>query len=261
MKNNIKTNSKSLNNYIEKYYNNLSDEGKENYKKQVLIINTIDDYYNEVMNGGIKQYLLNSSKEEKEYLLNYLNEIKAIKNKELLEKFIEEKLDFEKFDIEFYNINEKEDLDKLIFDYEKRNLPNIFPELKQKLNVNSLDSLSFVKKYEELSVLYPLYLEEDDKVLNFYYTKKIKQLTNLNKRLHENDDFSHKVLDILMKSKDSVVAIQSSINAANNDYRKEEAKEIIIKNLKLINQRKELRYKFFSSYTELYLSKIFNIKI
>ena len=114
--------------------------------KSKCVFYTIDYYEMEVNNGGLCQYFVNSSRETAPYLIGSLEEIGAIKNIKLLQKFLQDNdislidLDtficyhvdefeekekmypFEDFDDAFYDLYETESLSELLLQYVRKNI-------------------------------------------------------------------------------------------------------------------------------------------
>lgn len=274
------------------YFNNLSQEEKEKYGKQQLTIAVLEDYDMEVNNGGLCQYFVNSSRAGAPRLSEFLKEINAKKHKKLFDDFIRKnKIDvndldnfiieheeaelgkissvsddekyyekyksnpFDDFDSEFYNLYREENLEDLIKEYAINSFAKIFPDMNEKINIKELDVEQFAKKYEELVSLYPEYYENKSPALKTVLNYKINQLSKLNEKIKLNDDFAHEVIDILLKSKNPVILCEISVMACVIDYRKNEATEIIKKNLHKINCPS------FSYHIKFALSEMCGIKI
>lgn len=277
---------------LNEYFNTLSQEEKEKYGNQQLTIAVLEDYDMEVNNGGLCQYFVNSSRAGAPMLSECLKEINAKKHKKLFDDFIKKNeinvndLDnfiieyeeaelgqissasedgkyyekyksypFDDFDSEFYNLYREENLQDLIKEYAIKSFSKIFPDMNEKINVKKLDAEQFAKKYEELVSLYPEYYENESPALKTVLNYKINQLPKLNEKIKLNDDFAHEVIDILLKAKNPVILCEISVMACVIDYRKNEAIEIIKKNLHKINCPS------FTHHIKFALSEICGIKI
>lgn len=109
----------------------------EEYTEEQLVVISVTAYDGEMNNGGISQFLSNSSNIFLKDLLNSLKEIKAEKHKKQLEDFIKnnkidinnlESLEIENendYDSEFYALEEEENLYELTLEYAKKNYDKI----------------------------------------------------------------------------------------------------------------------------------------
>lgn len=279
-------------NQLNGYFNNLSQEEKEKYGKHQLTIAVLEDYDIEVNNGGLCQYFVNSSRAGAPMLSECLKEINATKHQKLFDDFIKKnKIDlnnldnfiieleeeglgkissvsddnkyyekyrsypFDDFDSKFYDLYREENLKDLIKEYAKKSFSEIFPDMNEKINVKKLDVEGFAKKYEELVSLYPGYYENESPALKTILNSKINQLPKLNEKIKLNDDFAHEVIDILLKSKNPITLCEISVMACIINYRKNEAIQIIKKNLN------KIKSPAFSYHIKFALSEMCGIKI
>ena len=259
---------------MDDFYDGLTDEETNKIKKQQAIIEVVQDYYNEVMNGGLCQYFVNSSRVGASFLSKCLNELNAKKHKKHFDNFIkkneidvndldyfissseEEYLDkynlypFETYDEKFYDINDDENLEDLIFEYAKNNFSKMFSDCNEVIDVNKMDLETFVKKYYDLALLYPEYLMCDDVILKVGLKNRVDQFLILKDRLKENDAFAREVIDILMETEKPVVLCEICLSAIDINYRKEEA----IKNAK--DSLEKIDNEFYRCSMNLFLSKL-----
>lgn len=123
--------------YIVDLWAYFEDKNIEEYTEEQLVVISVTAYDGEMNNGGISQFLTNSSNMFLPMLSNSLNQIKAIKHKKQLEDFIKnnkidinnlESLEIENendYDSEFYELEEEENLYDLILEYAKKNYDKI----------------------------------------------------------------------------------------------------------------------------------------
>lgn len=123
--------------YIVDLWAYFEDKNIEEYTEEQLVVISVTAYDGEMNNGGISQFLTNSSNMFLPMLSNSLNQIKAIKHKKQLEDFIKnnkidinnlESLEIENendYDSEFYELEEEENLYNLTLDYAKKNYDKI----------------------------------------------------------------------------------------------------------------------------------------
>ena len=134
---------------------NFDDNNREKYTNQQLVVISVMEYYNEVMNGGICQFFVNSSRVFAPILSASLDEVNAKEHKYHFDNFIEQnkidvndlnsfksededefieqydKYPFEDFDMKFYDIDKTEKLCDLIIEYAKNNFDAIFSNIKK----------------------------------------------------------------------------------------------------------------------------------
>lgn len=123
--------------YIVDLWAYFEDKNIEEYTEEQLVVISVTAYDGEMNNGGISQFLTNSSNMFLPMLSNSLNQIKAIEHKKQLEDFIKnnkidinnlESLEIENendYDSEFYELEEEENLYDLILEYAKKNYDKI----------------------------------------------------------------------------------------------------------------------------------------
>ena len=123
--------------YIVDLWAYFEDKNIEEYTEEQLVVISVTAYDGEMNNGGISQFLTNSSNMFLPMLSNSLNQIKAIKHIKQLEGFIKnnkidinnlESLEIENendYDSEFYELEEEENLYDLILEYAKKNYDKI----------------------------------------------------------------------------------------------------------------------------------------
>ena len=123
--------------YIVDLWAYFEDKNVKEYTEEQLVVISVTAYDGEMNNGGISQFLTNSSNMFLPMLSNSLNQIKAIKHKKQLEDFIKnnkidinnlESLEIENendYDSEFYELEEEENLYNLTLDYAKKNYDKI----------------------------------------------------------------------------------------------------------------------------------------
>ena len=123
--------------YIVDLWAYFEDKNIEEYTEEQLVVISVTAYDGEMNNGGISQFLTNSSNMFLPMLSNSLNQIKAIEHKKQLEDFIKnnkidinnlESLEIENendYDNEFYELEEEENLYNLTLDYAKKNYDKI----------------------------------------------------------------------------------------------------------------------------------------
>lgn len=123
--------------YIVDLWAYFEDKNIEEYTEEQLVVISVTAYDGEMNNGGISQFLTNSSNMFLPMLSNSLNQIKAIEHKKQLEDFIKnnkidinnlESLEIENendYDSEFYELEEEENLYNLTLDYAKKNYDKI----------------------------------------------------------------------------------------------------------------------------------------
>lgn len=123
--------------YIVDLWAYFEDKNVKEYTEEQLVVISVTAYDGEMNNGGISQFLTNSSNMFLPMLSNSLNQIKAIKHKKQLEDFIKnnkidinnlESLEIENendYDSEFYELEEEENLYDLILEYAKKNYDKI----------------------------------------------------------------------------------------------------------------------------------------
>ena len=123
--------------YIVDLWAYFEDKNIEEYTEEQLVVISVTAYDGEMNNGGISQFLTNSSNMFLPMLSNSLNQIKAIKHKKQLEDFIKnnkidinnlESLEMENendYDSEFYELEEEENLYNLTLEYAKKNYDKI----------------------------------------------------------------------------------------------------------------------------------------
>ena len=123
--------------YIVDLWAYFEDENIEEYTEEQLVVISVTAYDGEMNNGGISQFLTNSSNMFLPMLSNSLNQIKAIEHKKQLEDFIKnnkidinnlESLEIENendYDSDFYELEEEENLYDLILEYAKKNYDKI----------------------------------------------------------------------------------------------------------------------------------------
>lgn len=123
--------------YIVDLWAYFEDKNIEEYTEEQLVVISVTAYDGEMNNGGISQFLTNSSNMFLPMLSNSLNQIKAIKHKKQLEDFIKnnkidinnlESLEIENendYDSEFYELEEEENLYNLTLEYAKKNYDKI----------------------------------------------------------------------------------------------------------------------------------------
>jgi len=98
---------------------------QKNPTKTEKLILFVEDFENDVMNGGFQQYFENKSEEEQNEVLVNLDEIGAKKSKVLLEKalkiFNESKdSSFDKIDSEFFKY--EDNIQNLVIKYAEENI-------------------------------------------------------------------------------------------------------------------------------------------
>lgn len=110
---------------------------------------SVDLFYNEVNNGGLCQFFVNSSREYAPYLSNALEAVGALKMKKLFDDFVfenkinvndlssfdiddvdefeeqTERFDFDKFDDAFYELEEVESQSELLAKYAREHIENL----------------------------------------------------------------------------------------------------------------------------------------
>ena len=123
--------------YIVDLWAYFEDKNVKEYTEEQLVVISVTAYDGEMNNGGISQFLTNSSNMFLPMLSNSLNQIKAIEHKKQLEDFIKnnkidinnlESLEIENendYDSEFYELEEEENLYNLTLDYAKKNYDKI----------------------------------------------------------------------------------------------------------------------------------------
>ena len=123
--------------YIVDLWAYFEDKNVKEYTEEQLVVISVTAYDGEMNNGGISQFLTNSSNMFLPMLSNSLNQIKAIKHKKQLEDFIKnnkidinnlESLEIENendYDSEFYELEEEENLYNLTLEYAKKNYDKI----------------------------------------------------------------------------------------------------------------------------------------
>ena len=123
--------------YIVDLWAYFEDKNVKEYTEEQLVVISVTAYDGEMNNGGISQFLTNSSNMFLPMLSNSLNQIKAIEHKKQLEDFIKnnkidinnlESLEIEHendYDSEFYELEEEENLYDLILEYAKKNYDKI----------------------------------------------------------------------------------------------------------------------------------------
>ena len=123
--------------YIVDLWAYFEDKNVKEYTEEQLVVISVTAYDGEMNNGGISQFLTNSSNMFLPMLSNSLNQIKAIKHKKQLEDFIKnnkidinnlESLEMENendYDSEFYELEEEENLYNLTLEYAKKNYDKI----------------------------------------------------------------------------------------------------------------------------------------
>ena len=123
--------------YIVDLWAYFEDKNIEEYTEEQLVVISVTAYDGEMNNGGISQFLTNSSNMFLPMLSNSLNQIKAIEHKKQLEDFIKnnkidinnlESLEIENendYDSEFYELEEEENLYNLTLEYAKKNYDKI----------------------------------------------------------------------------------------------------------------------------------------
>ena len=123
--------------YIIDLWAYFEDKNVKEYTEEQLVVISVTAYDGEMNNGGISQFLTNSSNMFLPMLSNSLNQIKAIKHKKQLEDFIKnnkidinnlESLEIENendYDSEFYELEEEENLYNLTLEYAKKNYDKI----------------------------------------------------------------------------------------------------------------------------------------
>ena len=123
--------------YIVDLWAYFEDKNIEEYTEEQLVVISVTASDGEMNNGGISQFLTNSSNMFLPMLSNSLNQIKAIEHKKQLEDFIKnnkidinnlESLEIENendYDSEFYELEEEENLYDLILEYAKKNYDKI----------------------------------------------------------------------------------------------------------------------------------------
>lgn len=113
------------------------------------IFMSVDLFYNEVNNGGLCQFFVNSSREYAPFLSNALEQVGALKMKKLFDSFISEnkinvndlssficddideyeaqteRYDFDKFDDAFYELGEIENQAELLAKYARENIEHL----------------------------------------------------------------------------------------------------------------------------------------
>ena len=123
------------------------ENGVESFNDEQLAVVSAIDYYNEMMNGGLGQFFINSSRIYTSVLSNSLGEVGALKHKDYFDNYITEnainvdeissldeeeylskygELTFNEFDRSFYDLNNTEELCGFIIKYAKNNYDKIF---------------------------------------------------------------------------------------------------------------------------------------
>lgn len=141
--------------YITELCISFYDKDSKQFTDEQLVVISTMTYYDEMMNGGLCQFFTNSSRVFAPILSTNLEKINAAKHKIHFDKFIKknkidvkvldsfdsdevdefieqyDKFPFEEYDLEFYDIDSKsEDLCKLIIEYAKNNLKEVFTDKK-----------------------------------------------------------------------------------------------------------------------------------
>lgn len=141
-----------INDYIIDLWINY--DSNNTYTKEQLVVISLTAYDSEINNGGLCQFFSNSSKEFALNISNSLEEINAIKHKDLFDKFIKDNkinlkeldsyesdnvedfidkyddLPFEDFDRNYYELEKKESITNLLIEYTKSNYNEIIKEEK-----------------------------------------------------------------------------------------------------------------------------------
>lgn len=131
-------------------YYNFEDEDFNKLNAEQRTILTLINFDNEVQNGGLCQFFVNSSRLFAPYTCDSLEAVGAVELKNLFETFIAAnnidvyhlesfKIDsiddyekqtlrypFDKFDHEFYNIRKNENITELMIQYTRNNLTTVF---------------------------------------------------------------------------------------------------------------------------------------
>ena len=123
--------------YIVDLWAYFEDKNIEEYTEEQLVVISVTAYDGEMNNGGIGQFLTNSSNMFLPMLSNSLKQINALQHKKQLDTFINDnKVDinniesFElenesEYDNEFYELEAEENLYELIIEYAKKNYDKI----------------------------------------------------------------------------------------------------------------------------------------
>lgn len=143
---------REMDDYIIDLYVNFDEENIGNYSKQELVIISVMMYDAEINNGGLCQFFVNSSRIFAPIISDSLEQIKALKHKEQFDNFIKQnKLDvnnlnsfmsddvdefisqyerysFDDFDMEYYELEQTENLSNLMLEYAENNYDKIFKD-------------------------------------------------------------------------------------------------------------------------------------
>ncbi len=123
--------------YIVDLWAYFEDKNIDEYTEEQLVVISVTAYDGEMNNGGIAQFLSNSSNMFLPMLSNNLKQINAVKHKEQLDNLIKdneldmnnlesfELEDESKYDSEFYALENEENLYNLIIEYTKKNYDKI----------------------------------------------------------------------------------------------------------------------------------------
>ncbi len=84
------------------------------------VINSVEYFENDVMNGGFSQYFENKSEDERNELLVNLEKIGAKKSKELFEKFLKDQSQGEELDEEFFKY--EDNIQNLVVKYAEEHI-------------------------------------------------------------------------------------------------------------------------------------------
>lgn len=141
-----------INDYIIDLWINY--DSNNTYTKEQLVVISLTAYDSEINNGGLCQFFSNSSKEFAPNISNSLEEINAIKHKDLFDKFIKDNkinlkeldsyesdnvedfidkyddIPFEDFDRKYYELEKEESITNLLIEYTKSNYNEIIKEEK-----------------------------------------------------------------------------------------------------------------------------------
>lgn len=141
-----------INDYIIDLWINY--DSNNTYTKEQLVVISLTAYDSEINNGGLCQFFSNSSKEFAPNISNSLEEINAIKHKDLFDKFIKDNkinlkeldsyesdnvedfidkyddLPFEDFDRKYYELEKEESITNLLIEYTKSKYNEIIKEEK-----------------------------------------------------------------------------------------------------------------------------------
>ena len=127
----------------------INYDSNNTYTKEQLVVIALTAYDSEINNGGLCQFFSNSSKEFAPNISNSLEEINAIKHKDLFDMFIKDNkinlkeldlyesdnvedfidkyddLPFEDFDRNYYELEKEESITNLLIEYTKTNYNKI----------------------------------------------------------------------------------------------------------------------------------------